>query len=140
METNPYRNQSFNEDTTYDINPTGSRLIVTPYTRTKVRDDAILNSRQYKNKFMDDNLRKFNDDPISLEPDVLEKLKDKATERKPKPENVFTEVKVSYVNVDSSQRNMYSVNNYEENIITLPPYPLQFTNGSNLLTILHPQH
>ena len=134
--------KQFNEDTSYNINPTGSKLIVEPYTRSKIRDDTQENEkyRPYKNKFTDTNVHRFNDDPIEIEPKKLERLQRKATQRIKPAENVFSQTKVSYVNVDSRQRNRYPINNYTENFKTLPSYPLQFTNGSPTMTILEDNH
>lgn len=60
---------------------------------------------------------------------------------KPKITNITTisENSVSYINVDSSQRNSVTTNTYSE-LITLPPYPLEFTNGSSKVRIYLPNH
>ena len=42
---------------------------------------------------------------------------------------------ISYINVDSGQRNRESSNVYDAELYTLPPYPLIFTNGSRIVTI-----
>lgn len=48
--------------------------------------------------------------------------------------------RISYINVDSSQRNLYPINAYEPNFRKLPNQPLLFTDGSNKITITDPNH
>ena len=140
MENNPYRTQEFNADTSYDINPTGNRLVVKPYMINKVKDESFVEKPLYKNKFIDMNVHQFNQDPITLLPDDLETLRRKAIDRVRKKGNVFTEVKLTYVNISSAQRPLFPVNVYEKDYRQLPPYPLEFTNGSKNLIVHDPGH
>lgn len=48
--------------------------------------------------------------------------------------------KISYINVDSRQRNLYPVNTYEQNYRRLTGNPLLFTNGSNRMVVFDPEH
>ena len=50
------------------------------------------------------------------------------------PFNVIN-TNISYVHIDSSQRIKQSLNNYDDQLYSLPPYALYFTHGSSLITI-----
>lgn len=54
--------------------------------------------------------------------------------------NTQTQKYTSYIQVDSSKRSIQSTNNYAEDLYSLPPYPIQFTNGSTVATISLPNH
>src|SRR5437870_5717509 len=47
---------------------------------------------------------------------------------------------ISYINIDSGQRNKQHTNIYTGDLVNLPPYPLNFTNGSSVVTINFPNH
>ena len=46
----------------------------------------------------------------------------------------------SYINVDSSKRSKESLNTFGEELLTLPPYALYFTNGSSIVSVEAPKH
>lgn len=48
--------------------------------------------------------------------------------------------KISYVNIDSSQRNIYPINTYDHNYRKLLNNPLLFTNNSDKIIISDPNH
>ncbi len=45
------------------------------------------------------------------------------------------QTRTSYIHVDSNQRHKYPSNIYEEQLYSLPPYALHFTNGSKIVEI-----
>ncbi|XWV26491.1 hypothetical protein QJ857_gp0578 [Tupanvirus soda lake] len=53
--------------------------------------------------------------------------------------NINTQKYISYIHVDSSRRNIQPINNYDE-LYSLPPYPLYFTNESSKITVNFPNH
>ncbi|XWV25231.1 hypothetical protein QJ856_gp0541 [Tupanvirus deep ocean] len=53
--------------------------------------------------------------------------------------NINTQKYISYIHVDSSKRNLQPINNYED-LYSLPPYPLYFTNGSSKVVVNFPNH
>jgi hypothetical protein len=52
---------------------------------------------------------------------------------------ISTQKYTSYINVDSSQRTKQPNNNYYK-LYNLPPYPIQFINGSSHITVNFPDH
>lgn len=49
--------------------------------------------------------------------------------------NANTQAYTSYINIDSSKRIKNSTNIYDDQLYSLPPFALRFTNGSNLVTV-----
>ncbi|AYV85309.1 MAG: hypothetical protein Satyrvirus10_10 [Satyrvirus sp.] len=47
---------------------------------------------------------------------------------------------ISYIHVDSAQRQKDHTNHYEEELYSLPPYALHFTNNSSFVTVNLPGH
>lgn len=54
--------------------------------------------------------------------------------------NTLVKKYINYIHVDSSKRSKQTTNHYYEGLYNLPPYPIQFSNGSTMITIALPNH
>lgn len=124
----------FNQNTEYNIIPTGG-ISVIPYQQNKVNDEASNYSKEYANKFIDETVYREGGERISLHPDKLNDIRRKLTHGKNINGNIYTQTYTSYINIDSRQRNKLPINIYEQELYNLPPFPLEFTNGSSIITV-----
>jgi len=129
----------FNPNTQYNVIPTGGVSVI-PYNRDKVNDNAAADSKDYGNKFFNEQVYRDGEPPIRLTPDMLEDIRIQSIRKKQFVGTVYTQTFFHYINVDSSQRKILPVNNYDEELITLPPYPIKFTNGSSIITVSIPNN
>jgi len=75
------------------------------------------------------------EEKINLDPDRLNNFRKRLAGRRPTNGQIFTQTYTSYVNIDSNQRNRLPINNYDQILYNLPPFPLIFTNGSSMVTV-----
>ena len=139
MSTSSNNPIQFNQNSSYNITPTGTVKVI-PYQQDKVNDEAAADSKNYSNKFFDEYVYQEGDRTIKLTPEHLKDIKRENTKGKHKVENVFSQTYTSYIHVDSSQRVMTATNIYDSPVYNLPPYPISFTNKSSQIVVNVPNN
>jgi len=122
----------FNEEMDFTPSSTGG-ISVTPYYRDKVTDYP--ETKNYTNKLFDQTVYAEGSEKIRLDPERLNNYRKRLAGRRHESGQIFTQTYTSYINIDSAQRNRYPINNYEDPIYNLPPFPIFFTNGSSIATV-----
>lgn len=122
----------FNEEIDFTPAPSGG-ISVIPYYQNKVTDDP--ETKNYTNKLFDENVYAEGAEKIKLNPDRLNNYRKRLAGQRSRNEQIFTQTYTSYINVDSNQRVRLPVNNYDQILYNLPPFPLIFKNGSSIVTV-----
>lgn len=124
---NPYVNQDQSQN-----------IYTDPYYQYKILSGPAREADQknYNNKFVspdesnDFNLNNLLKNKINTSTNIITDI-EKCT---------FTKKRISYINVDSRNRNLYPENIYDNDIHNLPPNPLFFKNQSSIVTINYDCH
>lgn len=117
----------------------GDGISVTPYKRSQPIDDEFNNSKNYTNKFFDNEVYKYGEKPIQVTNDKITQLERRMRATKERPIDISTQTYISYINVDSRQRNLYPTYNLSD-ASYLECYPINFVNGSKIITIKADYH
>ena len=127
-----------NDDRSYSENG-NDNISVTPYHRSYPRDDEFNNTKNYTNKFTDEEVYEYGNDPINVSNEKMTELKRRVRAIEQKPINISTQTYINYINVDSKQRNLNPEYNLgDANYLNC--YPITFENGSKIVTIHAPDH
>jgi hypothetical protein len=139
-----HRNRPYNSNSSRigapNLNGVIGDIDVIPNYRNRIRNDAFSEKKNYYNELFSERVYEEGQEPISLAPSDLDEIHRKITHTKNKSGKIYTQTYTSYINVDSSQRQLTSTNIYDENLYSLPPYPIHFVNGSSIITIDLPEH
>lgn len=96
-----------------------------PHIQPNAPDNGSQDEKEYFNKYVD-----------NLDRNVIPVPNDSI----PTSLNTYTQIYTHFINIDSRRRNLVDENTYHSELINLPPYPLQFTNASSIISIKIPGH